>query len=811
MPVAALRRVVDSTGQDFRYAARGLLRSPGFAAVAILSLAAGIGLNTAVFSIINTVFLQEIRGVPDPGRVAFVGARETYPGFRALREQSRSFTGLVAQHRMPVEIRWEGTAVRRVAPLVSDDYFAVLGLRPAAGRFFQPAASALPADAPEAVLDHRFWTETLGGRRDVLGKTILVNDVPLTIVGVAPRAFHGAGPERPPLWVPLGLRPALAGRSLDWADTTLREWTLTGRLRDGVSPAAAAAELRTIAARAPHLFGRTSIVVATGRERWTGAVSAEKRIEFLLVVVVPLVVVGVILWIGCSNVANLLLARAVARRKEIVIRLATGAPRWRLVRLLLAESLLLAAAGGGAGLLLGLWALDLVWATFPEFATLAVEMDGRVLAYTAAVSIVATLLFGLAPALQATRVDVRPALDGGGLGPEGRLSGSRLRGFFLVTQIASSMALLVIAATFVRTLLATYVGEEAARMDRVAVGWLESGETAPEARAAVWARVRREVSAIPGVRGLTLREGAADRKADLLPEGEATRRAGAFVQPGAADRSVLVQRADTTYFPVAGHAVIAGHVPPPAERRAPDAEERGRREPVVVNERAARRFWPGEAGGALGRRFALGGEGAFEVAAVVRDDGRDARVYRMLADGDLAAANVLVVGAGPAAALVPPLRAALVRLAPDPAWVRVHTLRDAALDPLRRLTRMALAVGLLALALAAVGLFGSISFHTTQRTREIAIRVAVGATRLDVLRLLLGHGARVVGAGALLGLALVAVAFRFMGGMIFGEWRLDVVTLAAVAAVFAATTVLASWLPGLRATRVDPITVLRSD
>src|SRR5688572_1234302 len=447
---------------DVRYGFRGWRRQPVFVAIAVLSLAAGIGLNTAVFSIINTIFLQTIRGVPQPERVAAVGTRVTYATFRHVRDNVRTLDGVAVWQPVGVTLRYRDLVVRRVAPAVSETYFEALGVEPYRGRFFAPLAPRTPSPAAEVVLDFEFWRDVLGNDPQVVGQTIFVNETPATILGVAPHAFHGFGPERPPLWMAMGMLPAVRGTPGRWEDAADGGWRIFGRMRADTALGAVNAELQALAATAPDLFPDAPLRADTGREQWAGAISDEKRIEFLLVVVLPLVVVALILWIGCSNVANLLLARAAARRKEMAIRMANGAGRARLLRLLLTESLLLALAGGGAGLLLAVWCRDLIWMALPEAPRLAVELDLHVLLYTASVSVAATILFGLVPALHATRVNIAPLLKGDESAAGGSARrGGRIRTFFLVTQFAASTALLITAGTFVRTIVSTHLGDQA--------------------------------------------------------------------------------------------------------------------------------------------------------------------------------------------------------------------------------------------------------------------------------------------------------------------------------------------------------------
>jgi putative ABC transport system permease protein len=775
---------------DVRYALRGWRRQPVFAAIAVLSLAAGIGLNTAVFSIVNAIFLQSIRGVPEPDRVAAIGTRLTFATFRDLRDSMRTLDGVGAWQPVSVRLRYRDVVQRRVVPAVSDEYFAVLGVSPWRGRFFDVQHQRVPVASAEVVVDFEFWRNALGSDPQAIGQTILINDTPATIRGIAPRAFHGFGPERPPLWMPLGMMPAVRGTPPRWDDPAESGWRVFGRIADGGSIEQVNAELAALAGREPSRFPAQPLHAATGGERFVGAASAEKRIEFLLVVVLPLAVVALILWIGCSNVANLLLARAAVRRKEIAIRMANGAGRARLLRLLLTESFLLALAGGAAGLLLAIWCRDLIWAALPEAPRLAVELDLNVLLYTGAVCIAATMLFGLVPALHATRIDVAPLLKSDEAGGGSVRRGGRIRTFFLVSQFAASTALLIVAGTFVRSVVTTHLGEQAAFIDRISVASIDAESLPAAARAGYWRAVRERIRQVPGVTALTVSAQGGERTAQITVNG---------LGP---DERVMtrVQRIDAEFFRMADAAVIDGADLP---------ENGGDGTTVLVNERAASQLRLGAA--AVGSRVVLEGSGPVTIAGVVRDHAPQGQVYQRLADADVASANILVRTNGPATAAVGPIRSAIAPLATERASAVVATLREASTGMLQRLTGLALVVAALVLSLAGIGLYGSVAFITAQRTREIAIRMAIGAPRHAVLRMLLWEGAFVVLLGCAAGMALTGVAFQFMSGMIFATWTLEPFAVGGVLVTFAVTTLAACYVPGRRATRIDPIRALRAD
>lgn len=788
-----LPSVISDVAGDVRFALRSWRRHPGFAVVALVSLAVGLGLNTTVFSVINTIFLQSIRGVPEPSQVVSLGGRVGFTTYREIRDSSQTLAGVAAWQPAGAGIRYGDVALHGLVHAASEGYFQVLGVRPARGRFFDPAPSRHPRPIAAVVLDHVFWTDVLAASPSAIGDTIVVDGVPATILGVAPRAFNGFGPERPRLWISMDMWPASQSTVSFWESADAGGWRVFGRLRRGTPLEQVQAELQVLAARSPMLIPEGALRVSTGRPRWTGAVSAEKRIEFLLVVVLPLVVVCLILWIGCSNVANLLLARAATRRREIAIRLAAGASRLRLVRMLLIEALLLALGGAALGLLLAAWTMDIVWAAVPEAQRLAVHVDASVLLYTGAIAVAATLLFGLVPALQATRLDITPLLKGEEARPDRSVRGLRVRTFFLVTQFAASMALLVVAGTFVRTLVATYVGEQSLLIDHLATAYVESDSPEAGARTEGWRTLREELVAIPDVVSVTLMDPGAAIRSRLVPEGRAA---------DSREPSVAVQAVDPGFVRTTGLALVSGWDDP-----APASDEPV--EHALVNEKAARQFWGTT--DVLGERFALEDLRDLRIAGVVRDDGAEPRVFRPMRDETLAAAHVLIRTSRPSEAMLPILRSVILSRAPDRLTTQVSTMRATGFGALERLMWLALVVAAVALSLASVGLYGAMAFTTSQRTREIAIRMAVGASRPALLRLLAREGLLVVACGSALGLALTALAFRFMSGMIFARWTLDPITVGAVLVTLAAATLCACYLPGRRAVRIEPMSVLRSD
>jgi putative ABC transport system permease protein len=791
-------------GTDLRVIWRGFARAPGFTGLAVISLALGIGVNTAIFSLVNALFWQSIRGVPEPDRVVF-GPRVSAVEFAQLRDGATTLDGLAGVVRLSVQLTFGDTSVPTVVPLVSEDYFPALRVAPRVGRLFDRSRIQPGNDTRVAVLDYRFWREQTGGDPGVVGRTVTINGHSFTIVGVAPERFHGAGPERPPLWLPLAAWPLLSGNPTVLANPATRDVALIGRLRNDSSVGDAIAELNVLRQRADAAGrggappGRPSrIHLDAGREQWTGEPSPEKRIEFLLVTVVPLAIVAALLWIACSNVANLLLARGATRRREIAIRLATGASRGRILALMLGETLALALAGGAFGVLVGEWTLDAVFATFSQFAAIEVQLDGAVLAYTAALSCLATVLAGLAPALEASRADVSSVLKAEGASLTVSVRGARLRAAFLTVQVALAVALLMVAGTFVRALVSSYVGVDAARIDHLALAHVDLGTSNGSAPAPIWSAARAALDRVPGVRGVTVVDAASLTQ----------------VAPTAVDgrplssRPFALQAIDDGYLRTAETRVLHGRAIDAPAVDVPNAFD------ALINAAAARQLVRGGQGiaGAVGRTVTLGGA-AVQIAGVVEDGLIEPHVYRPTSAVSTSRHVMLLVRSEPPAAeMLGRLRTALTPVLPRATYPLVATYRDANLRAVSALSQVGALLGGLALLLAGAGIAGSMAFHGRQRAREIAVRRALGATTPAVLRLIGAQAGRITAVGIALGLGLGWVGTQALLSLLGGPaWHIDWIATAGVSAVFAATIAVASFGPAWRAVRLEPSTILHTD
>ena len=824
-------------GRDLRYTLRGLRRQPLFTAGVIVTLALGIGANATMFGVVDRLLLRAPEHVVDAGGVRRfyevttdegredVSAIVSYGMYHAMRDSLRGFADVAVWAGRRTTLGTGPDAREVSVVLASARLFPILGVRPALGRFFGPDEDREPAGQPVAVLSHELWQRDFGGDSAVVGRTLRLGTTEHTVVGVAPPRFTGADLERVDAWVPITSQ----GESIVGRFSGENPWytvydvgfvSLLGRLRPGVSTAQAEAELalrlpralasgpaalrpQTIARRKPHIrLG--PIQAERGPER-----SDEARVAAWLLGVSLLVLV-----IACANVANLLLARALRRRREIAVRVALGAGRGRLVRQLLQESVLLALAGGIGGVLVAHWGGALVRTLLlPDVVWPAVLADVRLLAVAFAAALVTGVVAGLVPALQASRPQLAPSLKAGAR--EGGGQRSRARATMLVVQAALSVVLLAGAGLFVRSLHnATTVdlGFDAPQVLIPDVNFAAAGYTR-EAAVDVYAQVLARVQAIPGVASaalsLTQPFGTIIHRDVRVPG-----RDSAVTLNGQAPEYNTVT---ADYFRTMGTRLVRG--------RAFGAEDRaGAPLVAVVNETMARALWPGA--DALGRCVQLGDSTSAPCATVVGvaedvkwNAVRDADVMQLYVPlaQDLARdpfRALLVRPAGAPEAVAAAVRRELLAVAPNLTSVTVQPLQ-AAVDPSLRSWRlgatMFVAFGGLALLLAAVGLYSVLAFSVAARSHEMGVRIALGAHARDVLRLVVGEGVRVAAVGVAIGLVVVLAAGRLVESLLFETSPRDPLVLGGVAVVLVVVATAASLLPGLRATRADPNVALRAE
>jgi predicted permease len=794
---------------DVRYAARSLARNPGFAVVAVLTLALGIGANTAIFGVANAFVLRPADAA-DPGRLLRIHRTEhsplQYDEFRYVREHARSFSGLFAERNVTVALNAPGGNERVQGELVSGDYFTLLGVGAAEGRVFTAAEDSVPGAHPVVVLSHRYWRGRFGEDPTVVGRTIRLNGRAYPVVGVAREGFSGPYiGYAPDLWVPMAESRPLVGLDLGrWTGSVY----VTGRLRPGVSRERAEAELAVLASELtkadPSL--REPIRLVTDGSR---GINVELRPIAVGAAGALLAVVSLVLLIACANLSNLMLARAVSRRREMGIRLALGAGRGRLVRQMLTESALLALLGGALGLLLTVGANRLLVGFLPADQPIVVDLspDRRVLLYTLALSLAATLLFGLVPALRASSPRVSAMIRE----ETGAVRRSRLQGALVVFQVALSLVLLALASLFLRSLgnaRSIDPGFAAAPVLDATID-LDLRQYSEERGLVFYDALVRRAESLPRVRSVSL--------VQVVPlSGSNMETSVAFPGDGEGEarRMTYFNVVGSRYFETLGIPVLRG-------REFGRDDRPGGAAVVVVNQAFAARWWP--AGDAVGRRIGLEGpRGPFAtVVGVVANSkyvtlGEDPKptVYLPFSQHYSGEATLLVRAAGSPDALRRPLASLIASLDPQlpaPA-IRPMTEETAiSLLPARFAATLLGLFGALALLLASVGIFGVLSFLVAQRTRELGVRIALGADHVGLVRLVLRETLRWVAIGSAVGLTLAGLAASAAGSLLYGVRPLDPASLLGASALLALVALLASALPARRAARVDPMVALRAE
>lgn len=820
--------------QDVRFGARALLKSPAFTLVAVVSLAVGIGANTTIFSLVNAALLRPLPGVREEARLVDVNrtrpdgdsfAQVSYPDYEYFRDHARSFEGLAAHTFTPVDLSAGGEAERVHGLLVSSNYFDVVGARPARGRFLLPEDDRDGAP-PAAVISYALWRDRLGAAEDAVGKQVAVNGRQFTVVGVAPEGFRAPFIYlSPDVFLPLHAQSqATPGRAM-LADRAAGWLGVRGRLKDGVSLEQARAELSVLASQLQSEFGDAERGMgATARP--VGHVPGEVRSAVVGFMATLSVVVGLVLLVACANVAGMLLARAAGRRREMAIRAAMGATRARVVRQLLTESVMLFLLGGALGVLLAVWMNELVLAFRPK-GTLAVafdlNMDWRVLAYTLGVSLVTGLVFGLAPAVTASSPELVPALKDSS--PSGRPARARLRGAFVVGQIAISLVLLVAAALCVRSLQSAARIEPGFDPEGVWVATVDLGlEGYDEARGReFFRRLKERVASEPGVEAVGL-----GRSVQLsgLQFSSSVRIEGHEPAPGGRPLSVMSNSVDEDYM-------RALHVPLLAGRGVTAADDERAPRVVVINETMAKRYFGG-ASAAVGKHFTVLGtprpgdrtpraDADVEVVGVARDGryytlGEEPQAYMYLSSAQdyrgMMTFHVRVAPGADAPSVIAALRREARSLDPNLPLVNVQPMTEAvsfSLIPLRLAASVVGGLGLVGLLLAALGVYGVVAYAVGGRTREIGVRLALGAQTADILRLVMRQGFVMVALGLGLGLAGALALTRFLASLLYGVSTSDPYAFAAGAALLASVALLASYVPARRATKVDPTVALRHE
>ncbi len=839
-------RLIEDLMQDARYGLRTLRRSPGFTAVAVLSLALGIGANTAIFSLVDPIVIK-LLPVKNPEQLVVlytvdqqgaVRERFSYPMFEQLRARTQVFSGIFATNYVDrVEMIGPEPGNRTeeaILQLVSGEYFQVLEVNAVLGRTLTTADNQTPGAHPVAVLSYRFWQRRFAGDVSVIGKVIALNNQPLTIIGVtAPEFFGTRFGKSPDIWAPL-MMDNISGRGPSELRKVNREWLqMMARLQPGVREEQAQAALDIFIGQIksePSELGKqawmSKIVMSPGRHGFAGFrtwISQPLRIL--------MAAVGLVLLIACANVANLLLARAAKRAPEVAIRLTIGAGRFRLVRQFLTESALLAAAGAVLGLLFAWWGRDVILALISEYdvsitiGSIGVIPNARVLGFTIAVSLLTTLLFGLAPALIATRQDVNTALKAPAP-PRSRLSLSRS---LVIAQVALSLLLLTGAGLLVQTLRNLRTRDFGFATEHIIQGWIVAEESGykPEQFPDLYRRILERLNSAPGIRSATMADagflfGVTDGSCCIAVEG--------YTHHPDEERRIRTNGVRPGYFQTIGLPLLLGRDFTPQEIRS---EPEKFAKVAIINETMARHYFGTT--NPLGKRFGWGdphfGKGypqwlprfergdprQFEIIGVAKDAVHNRirsetlpLIYFPSQDGT----TLVVRAAGPAAPLVATILREIQAVDKNLVIADIHTstqLLDQALFLERLLAKLSSFFALLALLLASIGLYGVMSCDVARRTHEIGIRMALGAQRRDVVGLVLRETMLLVVIGVIIGLSAALGATRLIASFLYGLTPNDPLTIALAALLLLVVAALAGYLPARRASRVDPMVALRHE
>jgi predicted permease len=833
---------------DLRYSLRVLIKNPAFTAMAVLSLTLGIGANAAIFSLLDAVLLKSL-AVKQPEQLVFLETGE--PSLkRSTNITYRTYERLRAQNQVLADACYFGFATRVnasfngspevvQAQLVSGSFFSTLGINAALGRTFTETEDKENSAQQVAVLGDAYWKRQFGASPLIVGQNLIVNNRPFTVIGVAPAEFFGViVGSNPDVFLPSRSGDLILPRRTRISDSTLP--FILARLQNGASEEQARSALSLIAQQTAleesgaeltpekqQAIQRQSLRLVTAAQGFNAL-----RQEFSSPLRLLMVVVGLVLLIACANVANLLLARAAAREKEIALRLALGAPRWRIVKQLLTESLLLAFIGGAFGLLLASWSTSLLLKVLAiehnSFSggapvLITVPFDVRIVSFTAVVSVIAAVVFGLAPAWRASKFDLTPSMK------ESRTSGGK-RWFgwgrtLVVTQVALSLTLLVGAGLFIRSLVklrSVDVGFQREQMLLFSIDPQLSNYGREQIRG-LYRQMLERIGSVPGVTSVSLsRQG--------LLSGSGTQ--GSITVPGftpPAQENQVVRSDDSVrldvpylsqvgpnFFRTLGMTIVRGRdIGPRDNETAPKV--------TVVNEAFARYYFGSE--DPIGRRFDRGEQdgGEVEIVGVVKDAKAESvkeqtpRTYYVPFLQDPSSwreTTFQVRTAGDPLETVAAIRHEVQSLEPNLPLFRIKTLEqqvDETLAQERLVTTLASLFGVLALLLACAGLYGVLSYSVSRRTREIGIRMALGAKRGDVLRFFVGQGMVLVLFGVLVGLAAAFALTRFMSSLLFGISNTDFLTFAGVAVGLAVVALFACYIPARRATKVDPSVALRSE
>lgn len=818
---------MENLWNDLCYAWRMLIKSPGFSIVAVLALGLAIGANTSIFSLFNGVMWRPLP-VKDPQQLVVVATKQrgldfpiplSYPDFQDYRQLKAVFSDLIGYVPDPVNLQAGGRPTRAWAELVTGNYFSMLGLEAARGRTFAADEGWVPGKDALIVLSYKYWQTRFGGNPDIVGRSVQVNKHPFTIIGVAPERYHGAYYFlEPDFYIPVTTMSLLDPKSAD--DLNKRGATylrVLARLQPGMTPtqalAAAQPTDRRLAQEFPESHKDMSLLVIpelnARPEPGLGAFMSKAVWVFMSLA-------GLVLLIACANVANLILARANGRRKELAMRFALGASRGRMIRQLLTESVLLALCGGIAGLVFARWAaMALMSIRIPTDLPLHLfdlRVDWRVFAFSFLVALITGIVAGLLPALQAHRTDLADTLKVGGRSGGGSTGHHRFRNALVVAQVAVSLLLLACAGFFIRSFQNSANVDMGFRVDHTLMMSVDLGLQgySEERGQQFYKQISDRVKSLPGVRDASFAAyipmGYENDIVNVYPDGQP-------VDNKSSAETSFNNQVQPDYFRAVGVHVIKG-------REFTEADSATAPKVAIVNETFANKIWPGQ--DPTGKIFRTEKDGpAIQVVGLTRTgkytflyETPQLFVYFPVAQRYVAAATLMVYSQDDPLRMVGPVRDQIQQLDGslpvfDVNTMEAHVEYGKPLLPARLGAMLVGAFGMLGLVLATVGVYGVVSYSVSQRTHEIGIRSALGAQRRNVLGMVLKQGMTMALIGTAIGIVLAFLLFRGLHSVLYGVASTDLVTLAAVSSLLLAIAFVASYIPALRATQVDPVVALR--
>jgi predicted permease len=813
---------------DLRYAFRMLLKSPGFTLIAMLALGLGIGANTAIFSVFNGVLWRPLP-VKDPQQLVILASKTSgfdfplnlsYPDFQDYRQLKAVFSDLVAYSPTPVNFGLEGRPERAWCEMVSGNYFSMLGIEPVRGRTFATDEGWIPGKDPLIVLSYKFWQKRFGGDPAIIGQAVQVNNHAFTVIGVAPETFRGAYYFlEPDFYIPLttmGMLDPMQADDLNKRGASFLR--VLGRIQPGVTSAQAMAAAEPLDQRLAQEFpdshkGMSLLVLPELKARPEPGLVAGFMSTAALVF---MMLVGLVLLIACANVANLILARANGRRKEFATRTALGATRGRMIRQMLTETVLLSVFGGLLGLLFARWAaLALMSVRLPTDIPIKLfdlRMDWRIFIFTFLAALVTGMVAGLVPSLQASRTDLADTLKAGGRSGGASSGHHRFRNALVVAQVAVSLLLLACAGFFIRSLQNSAHVDMGFRVDHTLLMSMDVGLQgySEERGQQFFKQLTERVRSLPGVRDAAIAAyipmGNDNTLVNIYPEGQT-------VDDKSNTETAFDDMVQPGYFRTAGTSVVQG-------REFTEADSATAPHVAIINDTFAKAIWPGQ--DPIGKLFRTKKDGPpIQVVGLTRTgkylflyEKPQLYAYFPLAQNYNSSANLFVYTQDDPQRLASTVRDQIRQMDAGLPVFSVTTMDEQvqygkALFPARLGVMFVGTFGLLGLVLASVGVYGVVSYSVSQRTQEIGIRTALGAQRSHVLSMILRQGMSMALIGTVVGVVLSFLLFRGLGSMLYGVKSTDFVTLGAVSAMLLGVAFAASYIPALRAARVDPVVALR--